>query len=159
MTPETPNSTLQPEAMIVYTDPTYPFSLRHPAGFVVRAQPPEKLAQLSPAPTAAWIFMNPSAASSQIADLEPADLEIRVYASRQDAALNDWLTSHSLLPADNSVPLKPFRISNASGVQLCSSTMIAPACSYFVTSGNSIYQFIPATQAGEAMLATVQLAS
>jgi hypothetical protein len=146
----------QEGAMAVYTDSVYQFSVGYPADFVFRPQPADKLASLEPMPDAAFIFMNPETAASDVADLEPADLEIRVYGVAEDATLNEesWLTSNGLLPADGTVPLKPFQTANVSGVELCASTMIAPGCSYFVMGSGWVYQLTPATVEGEAMVQT-----
>lgn len=158
MEPEAPNG--QPQSdMKVYTDSTYKFSVSYPANFVFRTQPAEKLAQLMPTPAASFIFINPTAASSDVADLEPADLEIRVYPPGQTTSLDNWLTSNGLLPADGSIPVKPFQATNVSGVEVCASTMIAPGCSYFVLGGGRVYQMTPASLEGESMSKTFKLIS
>jgi hypothetical protein len=156
-TPEAPGGEPQPGAVVVYTDDTYKFSVGYPANFVFRTLPAEKMAQLKPMPVISFIFMNPVTASSDVADLEPADLEIRVYAAGQVASLDSWLTSNRLLPADGTVPLKPFQSANVSGVQVCASTMIAPGCSYFVLGNGWVYQLTPATVEGETMVNTFRL--
>ena len=108
--------------------------------------------------------MNPVTASSEIVDLEPADLEIRVYAAGgipvqggASADLDSWLTSNGLLPADGSLQPKPFQTENVSGVEVCASTMIAPGCSYYFTGSGWVYQLTPATLQGEAMVKTFRL--
>ncbi len=155
--PEEEGGQPQPGTMITYTDSTYKFSLSYPADFVFRAQTAEKLARLKPTPTASFIIMNPVTASSDIVDLEPADLEIRVYGAGQIASLESWLTSNGLLPANGTVPVKPFQTANISGVEVCASTMIAPGCSYFVLGSGWIYQLTPATVEGETMVDTFML--
>jgi hypothetical protein len=157
--PDAQSGQPQSGTMLVYTDSTYKFSVGYPAGFVFRTLPAEKLAQLEPRPAASFIFINPTAASSDVADLEPADLEIRVYAAGQITSLESWLTSNGLLPADGSVPPKPFQTANVSGVQVCASTMIAPGCSYFVLGKGWIYQLTPAAVEGETMVHTFKLLS
>jgi hypothetical protein len=147
----------QPQATVVYADSAYKFSVSYPADFVSRPQPAEKLAQLTPKPVASFSFLNPVSASSDVADLEPADLEVRVYDVEKLASLDSWLTSNGLLPADGSVAPKPFQTANVSGVQVCASTMIAPGCSYFVIVSGRVYQLTPATLAGEAMVKTFAL--
>jgi hypothetical protein len=62
-----------------------------------------------------------------------------------------------LLPADGTVPLKPFQTANVSGVQVCASTMIAPGCSYFVLGSGWVYQLTPATLEGETMVRSFML--
>lgn len=148
---------LQPGTIAVYTDSTYKFSVSYPADFVVRTQPAEELAQLTPMPTTSFTFMNPVTASSDVVELEPADLEIRVYDAGQIGSLDSWLTSNGLLPADSAVPLKPFQTANVSGVEVCATTMIAPGCSYFVLGSDWVYQLTPATLEGETMVDTFML--
>lgn len=147
----------QPGTRVVYTDRTYKFEVDSPADFVFHTQPAEKLAQLDPMPDASFSFMNPVTAASDLADLEPADLEIRVYVAGQIASLESWLTSVGLLPADGTIPLQPFQTANVSGVQMCASTMIAPGCSYFVYGSGWVYQLTPATLEGETMVNTFKL--
>ncbi|MBM4467452.1 MAG: hypothetical protein FJ014_18165 [Chloroflexi bacterium] len=155
--PEAQGGQPQPGTMVVYADSTFKFSVGYPADFVFHTQPAEKLAQFDPMPAASFIFMNPVTASSDVADLEPADLEIRVYVAGQIASLDSWLTSNGLLPADGTVPLKPFQTANVSGVQVCASTMIAPGCSYFILGNGLVYQLTPATLEGETMVRSFML--
>jgi hypothetical protein len=148
--------------VLVYTDDTYQFSVAYPANFVFKTQPTEKLAQLKPTPAAIFTIMNPVTASSDIVELEPADLEIRVHNAGQiqvqdSSGVESWLTSNGLIPADGSVKPTPFQTDHVSGVKVCASTMIAPGCSYFVTGQGWIYQLIPVTLEGEAVVNTFTL--
>jgi hypothetical protein len=141
----------------VYTDSAYQFAVNHPADFVLRALPADELAQFSPTPDAVFTFMNPVTAASDIAEYEPADLELRVYALNQGATLNDWLVATGLLSIENLALLKPFQAADTTGVELCASTMIAPGCSYFFVGNGRVYRLTPATLDGEAMLNTFRL--
>jgi hypothetical protein len=145
----------QPEKL-TFTDNTYKFSLCYPADFVFRSQPPEKLANLKPKPDASLIIMNPVTAASESVDLEPADLEIRVYSMGQ-RSLESWLTSNGLLPASGTITVKTFQAANVAGVELCDSTQTAFGCSYFVLGDGWIYQLTPATVEGETMIDTFML--
>ena len=156
-TPATQQGQSQPGASGIYTDATYKFAVAYPADFVFRTLPAEKLAQLEPVPTASFALMNPTTAASDLGDLEPADLEIRVYAAEQGVLLDSWLTANKLAPADGSVPLKPFKTANVSGFQVCASTMIIPGCSYVVAGNGWVYQLIPVSIAGETMVETFRL--
>lgn len=149
----------QPGPMTVFADSTYKFSVNHPDNFVLRTQPAEKLSQLTPRPDASFIFMNPVTAASDLGDLEPADLEVRVYSMAQAPSLEEWLTSNGLLTVDGTLPLEAFQAANVSGVEVCASTMIAPGCSYFVMGNGFIYQLTPVTLEGEAMAQTFMLTS
>ena len=155
--PEEQTQQPEPGTGKVYADNTYKFSVAYPHDFAFHTQPVEKLAALEPKPAAAFVFMNPVSAASDVAEFEPADLEIRTYMAGQSASLEAWLALNGLVPADGSVPGKPFRKAHVSGVEVCASTMIAPGCSYFVRGSAWVYQLIPATLEGEAMLDTFML--
>ena len=142
-------------AIVTYADDTYKFSVEYPSEFVFRTQPIDKLVQLTPKPDSSFIFMDPVTASSDIVDLELADLEIRVFVTGQISSLDSWLSSNGLW--DNTVELKPFKTANVSGVEVCASTMIAPGCSYFVIGSDWVYQLTPATLEGENMINTFML--
>jgi hypothetical protein len=130
----------------VYRDSRYQFSLGYPADFVFREQPAEQLTNLEPRPLASFRIMGPATA-------DPADLEVRVFGADQAASLKGWLRSNGLLPAE----LKPFKTAHVSGVEVCSSTMIAPGCSYFVLGDGWIYQLTPASVEGERITRTFTL--
>jgi hypothetical protein len=99
--------------------------------------------------------MNPKIASSDIVDLEPADLEIRVFETGPPTPLESWLTSNHLMSTGDKV--QPFDTANISGVQVCASPALAPGCSYFILDNARVYQLTPATQEGEAMIETFML--
>lgn len=145
-----------PAALILYADSTYKFSVEYPGNFVFRSQPAEKLAQLKPMPEAAFLFINPTIAASDLGDLEPADLEIRVYSVAEVESLENWLSANELLPPDTTAP-ETFQTDNVDGFRVCSSTMVAPGCSNFVMSNGFVYQLTPATLEGESMIETLML--
>jgi hypothetical protein len=146
-----------PSGSAIFSDTTYGFTLVHPADFVVFTATAEQLAQAMPTPVAGYRFMNPRTAASDIVELEPADLEVRIYAAPAGVALEQWLIQNSLLPADGSVAPTPFQVGSVQGAQVCPSTMLAPGCFYFVLDGGWIYQLTPATPEGEVMLQTFAL--
>jgi hypothetical protein len=148
-----------PGDLVTYTDSAYQFVVEYPAAFLLRSRPAERMAQLKPEPIVSLTFMNPETAASDVPELEAADFEVRVYDAGETAALDSWLTSNGLLPADGSVPLKPFQTASVTGVQLCASTMIVPRCSNFVMGNGWVYQLIPITQAGHAIMQTFKLTS
>lgn len=150
--PEATDGQSQPGEMVVYNDNTYQFRVNYPTNFVIRPESAAKLAEFQPKPTASFRFMNPTIAASDIVDLEPADLEIRVFDLGQAAALDDWLKSNSLASAGDNI--QPFQTTQVSGVKVCSATMIAPGCSYFVLHNQQIFQLRPATLEGESMIKT-----
>lgn len=153
---ESPRGQVEPGSMVVYTDATYKFSLEYPGNFVFRARLAEELTQLNPMPAASVFFMNPVTASSAVVELEPADLEIRVYPAEQVTLLESWLTSNGLMPGDGTVPPEPFQTAHVTGVEVCS-TLLAPGCSYFVLGQGWVYQLTPATLEGETMVDTFVL--
>jgi hypothetical protein len=136
-------------APMMYTDDTYKFSVEYPSNFTFRVQTADKLATLEPKPLTAFLFINPVAASSDIADLEPADLEIRVYDPKGATSLEQWLASVKL--NGDGFSSKEFKTNNISGLKVCVSTMIFPGCSYFVMNNNRVYQLITVTLEGEDM--------
>jgi hypothetical protein len=157
-TPETTAAPSQPDSgQLTFTAPDYGFQVNYPAGFVVSDAPAQELAQLAPAPVAGYRFMNPGTAASDLGDLEPADLAIRVHAA-PGASLAEWLVANGFLPADGSVTPAPFQATNVAGLEVCASTMIAPGCSYFFAGSDYVYQLIPATLEGEAMMGSFALA-
>ncbi|HMN27899.1 MAG TPA: hypothetical protein PKE45_07050, partial [Caldilineaceae bacterium] len=148
------NETQQLGSTGVYTDSLYHFGVGYPADFVLRNQSAEQLAAFTPEPVAVFRFMNPAIAASQLDDLEPADLEIRIYQAEAGATLESWLIANGLLPSDGSIPLQLFQTANVAGGKVCASTMIAPGCAYFVMNSGWIYQLTPATLEGETMIQT-----
>ena len=143
--------------MLTYTDSDYGFSVSYPDDYLFRAESPEKLAALEPAPIVSYILMNPILASSDIAELEPADLEIRIHPADGVGSLDDWLASHGFTSGGFG-PSQPFQTPYVTGQEICVSTMIAPGCFYFVLGDNWVYQMAPASLQGEAIMGTVTLA-
>lgn len=148
--PSLPGVQPQQETNIVYTDDTYKFTIAYPADFSFSTQPDEKIANLVPKPLVSFSIMNPIAASSDIVELEPADLEIRIHSAKDATELNRWLTSVGL--AGDGYTTQEFKTENVSGLQVCISTMLAPGCSYFVLGSDWVYQMIPSTLEGESIL-------
>jgi hypothetical protein len=79
-----------------------------------------------------------------------------VYDAGDAASVESWLTANQLAPADGST-MPAFQTANVSGVQVCSSTMIAPGCQFYVLGDGWVYQLTAATQTGEAMIQTFKL--
>jgi hypothetical protein len=146
----------QSSTLAVYADRTYGFRVEYPSDFVVRSQPAERLAEFIPAPVAWFRWLNPTIAASDLGELEPADLEIWLYAVEPGESLEGWLTAQGLAPADGSVQRQPFQTAHLAGIEVCASTLIAPGCSYFTLGGGWIYRLTPATPAGEAIIETFQ---
>ena len=157
--PEEQENEFRPEIGVLYSDSIYKFGMSYPSNFLFRAHPTEELEHLNPIPSASFTFMNPVTASSDLAGLELADLEVRVYEAGQATSLDNWLISMRLLLADSTIPIQRFQTINVSGIKLCASTMIIPQCSYFVIGNGWIYQLIPVTLEGETMFHTFMLTS
>lgn len=154
----TPNTQGSPSGVWVsYTNAAYKFGVSRPSDYQLQSRPAEKTAQLKPLPVAAWAFLSPEKIASDVADLEPPDLEIRVYDARGTASLENWLASAGLLPEGGGVSSKAFRMPDVSGLQLCASTMIFPGCSYFILGKDWGYQLITTSQVGEEMFRTFTL--
>lgn len=140
---------------LVYTDDTYKFAVEYPSDFTFLAPPADQLTGLIPQPLAAFRFTNPQAASSDIAELEPADLEIRVYDAQGAVSLERWLDTTHL--GGEGTTSKAFETSHVSGLRVCAATMIFPGCSYLVIGADRIYQLIPVNLAGEEMVKSFML--
>jgi hypothetical protein len=138
-------------------DSTYKFAVSYPSDFVLSNVSAEALAQLTPTPDASFRFMNPETAASDMVELEPADLEIRVYSAGEVDSLESWLTANGLLPEDGRFQPEPFQTASVSGLHVCISTMLAPGCSDFILGNGFVYQLIPVTLEGEAMIETFRL--
>jgi hypothetical protein len=155
--------TVEPGPPVAYVDDTYKFRVDHPENFVVRPLTSEQMAQLTPSPIAGFAFLNPMAASSAATDQEPADLELRVFTADLPASqggqpgLDAWLVAQGFLPADGSVVPTLWETEHVSGEQVCSSTMIAPPCAYFVLGAGLVYQLRPVTLEGEAIANSFEL--
>jgi hypothetical protein len=149
-------STAQSESdtLVVYGDSLYGFSLAYPSDYLFETLSAEQLRQFTPIPTAAFTIMNPVTAASDVVDLEPADLQIFVFSVQEVGSLDNLLTMLLLGAADDTTQ---FDTSHVSGVEVCDSPMLAPGCSYFVTTGKWIFRLIPATLEGEAMKETFRL--
>lgn len=145
-------------AMRVYADSNYDFSVTYPASFVFRTLPDESLAQWTPSPVAGFTLMNPTTAASDVVELEPADLEIRVYSVDRTISLERWLAANGLTSADSTIPPKTIQMTNVSVLEVCISTLIAPGCSYFVMNDGWIYGLTPATLEGEAIMKSLNIA-
>lgn len=148
---------VQPGAISVYASDAYRFQVGYPANFVAATVPADKLSQLEPPPVAAFTFMNPVTAASEVVELEPADLEIRVYPAGQAPSLEGWLNSSGKLATFGNPPLQPVQTPNLSGVQVCATTMLAPGCSDFFLGNGWAYELIPVTLEGEGMVQTFRL--
>lgn len=155
--PADPGETLPSGEMLVFRDEANGFSVAHPADFVVPPQDANKLAELNPTPLVNYRFMNRTLATSELADTEAADLEVRVYEMGTATTMEAWLRANNLLPADGSVALQPFETEHVSGGQLCGATMMGPGCAYYVMADGRVYQLIPASLEGESMVQTFEL--
>lgn len=153
--PEQPGDQQASGMSLVYTDDTYKFAVEYPSDFKFLAPPAEKLDGLIPLPLAAFRFTNPLAASSDIAELEPADLEIRVYDAMNVVSLEHWLDTTNL--GGEGATSTAFETSHVSGLKVCAAAMIFPACSYLVIGDQRVYQLIPVNLAGEEMVKSFML--
>lgn len=143
--------------MTTYTDSTYGFRVDHPADFELRPRAAEYLGSLMPSPVAALAILSPTRAASALGDMEAPDLEVRVHDAGGAATVEGWLAANQLIPAAGGAALPAFQTATLTGVELCGDTMLAPGCSYYFMGAGRVYQLIPATIEGEAMLGTFAL--
>ena len=137
----------QPAKLVEYRNSRYGFSFRHRANFRLGAVTAGKLAALDPRPEAAIVVRRRY-------EVEPPDLELRVYRAPRTESLRTWLRAHGLLPSGGSSRIEPFENANVSGLEVCGSTLIGPGCSYYVRKAGWIYQLTPASLAGERIVQT-----
>ncbi|WP_420629590.1 hypothetical protein [Candidatus Leptofilum sp.] len=134
----------------IYENDIYKFEIEYPANFIYRIQDGEQFELLNPRPTVSINFLSPTKASSELGDLELADLEIRAFPIEQSMSLDNWLASNVQSQGNT---LKPFQTANIIGRELCSSTMAFPRCSYFVFGESGwVFQLIPTSVEGEIMI-------
>lgn len=138
--------------MRLYTDNTYHFSVSFPDTYSLSTLPAESLADFIPSPVVVFRLLNPTLAASDAPESEAADLEIRVFAVNPSETVESWLVTYERLPADGSVKPTPYAIANANGLEVCSSFLIGPGCSYYVRSGERLYELTPASAEGEALM-------
>jgi hypothetical protein len=137
-----------------YSSDAYQFAVDYPQNFDFIEKSAAERTQLTPAPAAWFAIYRPGAATSNA--VEPADLEIRVFAAAGAGSLEAWLSANNLMPGDGS-PLPGFTTENVSGVELCAG--LGPGCSYYVLQGDWLYQMVPASLEGETMIHTFRVMS
>jgi hypothetical protein len=148
-----PDSEGQPGGpWISFVNAEFKFGVDYPSNFDTDTKTAEQLSQLEPSPLAGFVFLSPDVAFSDNPDLEPSDLDLRVFDAKGAASLDGWLKSVGLLT--EGVTSTNYRSNKASGVKVCASTMIFPGCSYFFLANGWAYQLIPASLIGEEMVAT-----
>ena len=137
---------------VSFVNADFKFEMDYPSNYATEAKSAEQLSQLDPSPVAGFVFLSPDLASSDNPDLEPPDLDLRVFDAKGAASLEGWLKSVGLL--NEGVTSTNYRSDKASGVKVCASTMIFPGCSYFFLANGWAYQLTPASLIGEEMVAT-----
>lgn len=145
--------TTAPEALpeadwVIYSDETLGFIVAHPSHFVVRQADAARLAELVPAPSSAFYFVDPDMAERVMAGSDAPDLEVRIFESGPVDSLADWLTSAGV--GDDQMQTS-VQVGGLSGLEVCGSTMIFPNCSTFVVANERVYQLRALNLEGEAM--------
>lgn len=152
-----PVSSRAPAGWSAYADPAYGFRLHVPDGYVVRRQDVARFREFTPTPVSSTYVMNPTMAAGDLAGLEPPDLEVRVYATRQAGSLETWLTQAGFAFGNSGTHAQPHVVAGMHGLKVCQSTMIAPGCSLYVLRGERVYQLTAMSAEGEAMAGTFRL--
>jgi hypothetical protein len=138
------------EAWSAYADPTYQFTVGHPADFVVRPLDSAKLAEFTPASAAVIRFMSPGIANSAVGDLDIPELNLQVYPAPQGDSLESWMVANGLTAAEDMV--EPYQNAAVTGVKVCLHTLLAPNCSIFVMGNGWVYRLTPLGPVGDAMV-------
>jgi hypothetical protein len=137
-----------------YVDRAHHFRVVLPPDFEIGRRSSSELRDFTPAPVAGIFFMNPQMAGGQLAGVEPADLEIRIYSADSQESLETWLAEHEFAFGDTGTRVTPYRQGAVNGLEVCQSTLLAPGCSIYVRGGVFVYQLTPATREGEQILST-----
>jgi hypothetical protein len=140
-----------------YVDPTFRFRVAYPEGFVVRSQGVSRLVHAPPRPVAAVYFMNPVMAAGALAGMEPPDLEVRVYEARTGQSVERWLVDMGFASSADVAAGRRHTANGIVSLRICGSTMLAPGCSIYVLSGNSVFQLTAGSVEGESMARTFSL--
>ena len=138
---------------INYIDPKKQFWLSYPSDFIAHERNSNELLKFKPTPERAVYFMNPHMASGQLAGIEPADLELKIYRMIQShSSLRDGLRNSGLVPEMDDAVIKNFQTKHINGLEVCASTMVAPGCSIYTLHTHFIFQLTPGSQAGQIMM-------
>lgn len=138
-----------------YTDPRFGFSVGIPASIVMT----EGKAQVLPVPLMQIHFMDEALANSELADMEPPQLAIRVYDNPAGKTVEQWLRDEGVLArfGGEHATIEPYTIGNLQGVRVTSMLMLAPNSAVFVAGDGVIYELQALGLIGEQMMATFQL--
>ncbi len=142
--------------LLTYSDSTYKFEVQYPSNFTFRTMTSAQLAAIYPQPANGFVVLSPMKVSSDIAALEPPDLDIRVYPAAGVTSLDKFVPTISV--PGGMLPTEPYTTDRGtSGLRACTRLMVAPNCSYLFLSNGFIYQLTPSSQEGEQMAKTFQL--
>lgn len=139
---------------VSYTDPARCFEIDYPSDFTVMSRDVRDLVTATPQPLEAIYFMNPDMARGNLAGIEPADLEIRVYHKGMAGSLTDWLSSAGLSGPEHGTYNRPYPGLHFSGMEVCHATMIAPGCSLYAIHGEHVFQLTAGSREGFMMIDT-----
>jgi len=152
-----PDLPTPPAGCSTYVNVAHGFSIGYPQSFFVQPQEVSKLSRFTPTPVASMFFMNPTMASGALAGIEPPDPEVRVYRAEAADSLKNWLFSGGIASSAGSAGYQPYRSASVDGLKVCHSTLIAPGCSVYVLHSGRVYQLMPVSREGEAMIGTFAL--
>lgn len=138
-----------------YSDTHRQFRINYPREFVFRQRKATELDEFVPTPETVIYFMSPSMASGDLAGIEPPDLEIRIYpVNISGYSLEQWLRATGFAYGKSGTTVRRFQSTHVDGLEVCSTTMIAPGCSMYVMGINLIFQLTPASEIGQMILET-----
>ena len=142
--------------LVPYTNEAYGFALDHPADFTLAAQPLMLPLTLDLPAAASFAFISPTTAGADAPEYEFADFEVRVYPLEPGESLEAWLAAGGGFLAGAGTG-QPLQTASVSGVEICLDTMLFPNCTAFAAGAGWVYQLIPVTLEGYAMLASFRL--
>lgn len=142
-----------------YTDTTYNFSISVPPDFVVDQLSQTDLVAHTPTPLAATEFVDSDTMQSDVADLAPPNLLIRVFANETQEPIEEWLTNRGLLDHEAGWYTEPFEGLYTSGISVYSPSFMAPGWFVYVTDQSYVYQLTALGTDAELMLNTFSVSN
>ena len=140
---------------VTYTDTNIKYSIDYPENYGIKETSEFNSEENSDLSTLTSIlFMNPTMAAGDLATIEPADLQLRIYNKQMNISLPEWLNKTGLAGEGSGVDVQPYRNAYVQGLKVCHSTMIAPGCAIYISADVYVYELVASSLEGEKMIDT-----
>jgi hypothetical protein len=130
-----------PTGWVLYENPAFNFMLWRPADLVVISQPFP--ADIQPQPVGEALFQFAHLAESELADLNPPALTIRIYQNETGQSVPDWLLQNKFVSEGQAKDLKKEPIAGETGYLHCPAAHDATGCSLYFSHKGYIYLLAP----------------